>query len=156
VERKGVLGLPLIKNVKTVDPTDSSSPEVVQIECAMGAAIEVFEGATAIVVGRERFLPVKTTNDLLLLRSDSYSVNSDGTIAKAGDTAPLIDLDSRFYKKINSFDAHFPSGPPSLKQAESLTVKGDWTFGAGVRVVGAVELEDQGGAETIEDGAVLS
>jgi UTP--glucose-1-phosphate uridylyltransferase len=156
VERKGVLGLPLIKNVKTVDPTDSSSPEVVQIECAMGAAIEVFEDATAIVVGRERFLPVKTTNDLLLLRSDSYTVNSDGTIAKAVETAPLINLDSRYYKKVNSFDAHFPAGPPSLKEAESLTVHGDWTFGAGVKVVGAVELEDQGGAETIEDGAVLS
>ena len=65
-QRDGILGLPLIRNVKTVDPGDSSSPEVVQIETAMGAAIEVFEGATAIAVGRERFLPVKTTNDLLL------------------------------------------------------------------------------------------
>ena len=35
----------------------------------MGAAIEVFEGATAIGVGRDRFLPVKTTSDLLVLRS---------------------------------------------------------------------------------------
>ena len=69
-----MLGLPLIKNEKTVDPADSSSPEVIQIESAMGAAIEVFEGATAIGVGRERFLPVKTTNDLLLLRSDVYEV----------------------------------------------------------------------------------
>ena len=60
-ERNSVLGLPLIKNEKTVDPADSSSPEAVEIESAMGAAIEVFPGATAIGVGRERFLPVKTT-----------------------------------------------------------------------------------------------
>ena len=48
-----------------------------------GAAIEVFEGATAIGVPRSRFLPVKTTNDLLLLRSDSYVVGEDGTLTLA-------------------------------------------------------------------------
>src|SRR3954463_957479 len=81
-ERNSVLGLPLIKNAKSVDPADSSSPEVVPIESAMGAAIEVSPGATAIGVGRERFLPVKTTNDLLLLRSDVYEVGSDGRLLK--------------------------------------------------------------------------
>ena len=44
--RDGILGLAMIKNTKTVDPADPSSPEVVQIETAMGAAIEVFDGAT--------------------------------------------------------------------------------------------------------------
>jgi UTP--glucose-1-phosphate uridylyltransferase len=156
VERKGVLGLPLIKNVKTVDPNDSSTPEVIQVESAMGAAIEVFEGATAIVVDRERFLPVKTTNDLLLLRSDSYTVNEDGTVTKAVDTVPLIDLDSRYFKKIGSFDAHLPAGPPSLVDAESLTVKGDWTFGRDNRVEGRAKLEDDGEPHTLPDGAVIS
>ena len=51
----GILGLPLIRNVKTVDPADPASPEVIQIETAMGAAIDVFEGAGAIEVGRDRF-----------------------------------------------------------------------------------------------------
>ncbi len=76
--RGPVLGLPLIRNTKTVDPTDPRSPQVIQIETAMGAAIEVFEGSTAIEVGRDRFLPVKTTNDLLLLRSDAYELGVDG------------------------------------------------------------------------------
>eukprot|EP00978_Attheya_sp_CCMP212_P030318 scaffold111041_cov65-Attheya_sp.AAC.4 len=40
----------MIKNKKTVDPKDDSSTKVVQLETAMGAAIECFEGATAIVV----------------------------------------------------------------------------------------------------------
>ncbi|QDP98035.1 UTP--glucose-1-phosphate uridylyltransferase [Microlunatus elymi] len=154
-ERKGVLGLPLIKNVKNVDPSDSSSPEVIQVESAMGAAIEVFQGATAIVVGRERFLPVKTTNDLLLLRSDSYTVGADGKINKSVPEAPLIKLDSRYYKKIADFDARFPAGPPSLQQAKSLTVEGDWTFGSGVRVEGAVKLTDTGEPQTIADNAVI-
>src|SRR5699024_4166011 len=71
---EGVLGLPLIRNEKNVDPSDPSSPKVVQIESAMGAAVEVFPGAAAIEVDRGRFLPVKTTNDLLVLRSDAYTV----------------------------------------------------------------------------------
>ena len=154
-ERHGVLGLPMIKNVKNVDPSDASSPEVIQVESAMGAAIEVFEGATAIVVGRERFLPVKTTNDLLLLRSDSYTIGADGKINKAVDQVPLIKLDSHYYKKIADFDARFPAGPPSLRDAISLTVKGDWTFGSGVRVEGAAELADRGTPQSIPDNAVV-
>ncbi|WP_062381510.1 UTP--glucose-1-phosphate uridylyltransferase [Demequina pelophila] len=154
-ERGAVLGLPLIRNVKNVDPTDSDSPEVFQIETAMGAAIEVFEGATSIVVGRDRFLPVKTTNDLLLLRSDAYRLDEDGALRLAVDAAPLVDLDSRFYKKMASFDAHFPHGAPSLRQATSLTVKGDWTFGKDVVCVGDVVLEDTGKPEVIPDGTVL-
>src|SRR5690625_7874763 len=70
------MGLPLIRNEKNVDPSDKASPEVYQIESAMGAAIEVFDGATAIVVGRDRFLPVKATSDLLLIRSDVYALDN--------------------------------------------------------------------------------
>src|SRR5918911_1751593 len=44
-ERDGVLGLPLIRNEKTVDPSDKSTPAVYQLETAMGAAIGVFQGA---------------------------------------------------------------------------------------------------------------
>src|SRR3954451_1065691 len=71
-ERDGVLGLPMIRNEKTVDPSDKSSPAVYQLETAMGAAIQVFEGARALSVPRTRFAPVKTTDDLLALRSDAY------------------------------------------------------------------------------------
>ena len=155
VDRGSVLGLPLIRNTKTVDPTDPTSPAVVQIETAMGAAIEVFEGAQAIVVGRDRFLPVKTTDDLLVLRSDVFARASDGTLRVAGPTTPLVHLDPRHYRTIADFDARFPFGPPSLRQATSLTVRGDWTFGADVVVVGDVELRDTGAAEQIPTGSRL-
>ncbi|MGB4271293.1 MAG: UTP--glucose-1-phosphate uridylyltransferase, partial [Propionicimonas sp.] len=82
-ERGGVLGLPLIRNEKTVDPADPTSTPVLQLESAMGAAIEVFAGARAIAVGRDRFLPVKTTNELLLLRSDVFSLGEDGRLVAA-------------------------------------------------------------------------
>ncbi len=154
-ERKAVLGLPLIKNVKNVDPSDPSSPEVVQVESAMGAAIEVFPGATAIGVGRERFLPVKTTNDLALLRSDVYDVTDAGRLERVVDPAPLVDLDPDHYKTISAFDARFAEGVPSLRDARSLTVRGDWTFEGDVRVTGAATLEDEGSPNTVRRGTVL-
>lgn len=155
-ERGAVLGLPLIRNTKTVDPTDKESPEVFQIETAMGAAIEVFAGATAIVVGRDRFLPVKTTNDLLLLRSDAYELAEDGALRLAVDKAPLVDLDPDYFKTMDDFDARFPHGAPSLRGARSLTVKGDWTFGKDVVVRGTVVLEDDNGEpNSVPDGTVL-
>ncbi|WP_369372804.1 UTP--glucose-1-phosphate uridylyltransferase [Promicromonospora sp. Populi] len=148
----GVLELPLIRNDKTVDPADSSSPKVVQIESAMGAAVAVFEGATAIEVERSRFLPVKTTNDLLVLRSDVYALTPD-YLLEAQAPAPLVDLDKQFYKLIDGFTERFAAGAPSLRDADSLTVHGDWTFGAGVRAEGKAELAGEGG--TVPDGATV-
>ena len=152
-ERDGVLGLPLIRNVKTVDPTDPSSPKVVQIESAMGAAVEVFEGAVALEVGRSRFRPVKTTDDLLVVRSDVYELSSDGVVQSEADP-PLVRLDPRHFKTIADFEARFPEAP-SLREANSLTVEGDWSFGSGVVVAGDVRLDDEGEARHIPDGTRL-
>jgi UTP--glucose-1-phosphate uridylyltransferase len=159
-ERDGVLGLPMIVNRKTVDPGDAGSPPVIQLETAMGAAIDVFEDARAIRVGRERFAPVKTTDDLLALRSDAYELTPDGRIvlaeARAGEGAPLVALDPEFFKLVRDFDTRFPAGPPSLVDARRLTVRGDVAFGAGVVVRGEVTVEHRGdGPRRIEDGTVL-
>jgi UTP--glucose-1-phosphate uridylyltransferase len=151
--RHGILGLPLIRNVKNVDPSDSSTPEVIQIETAMGAAIELFEGARTIEVGRDRFVPVKTTNDLLVLRSDVYDVGGDFVLDPASDI-PFVELDPSFYKLVPEFERRFPDGAPSLRNASSLTVNGDWTFGAKVKVVGDVTLETDA-AERVATGSVL-
>jgi UTP--glucose-1-phosphate uridylyltransferase len=154
-ERDGVLGLPMIVNRKTVDPSDSSSPEVIQIETAMGAAIGVFEGARAVRVPRTRFAPVKTTNDLLVLRSDAYVLHDDYRVLPA-DGLPVVDLDSAHYKLLRDFDARFPAGPPSLAECRRLTVDGDVVFGRDVVVRGSVEVHQDGEEpRRIEDGAVL-
>ena len=153
--RDGILGLPLIRNVKNVDPGDPSSPEVVQIETAMGAAIEIFEGAQLIEVTRERFVPVKTTNDLLVLRSDVYDIGQDFVLDQAADTVPYVELDTSHYKVVGEFDKRFPQGAPSLRKATSFKVDGDWTFGPGVEVVGDVELEARS-AQRVPEAAVLN
>ena len=153
--RNGILGLSMIRNAKHVDPADPVSPEVIQIETAMGAAIEVFDGATTIEVGRDRFVPVKTTNDLLVLRSDCYRLRDDYVLELTAPAVPFVDLDARYYKLVGDFDARFPSGVPSLREATSFVVSGDWTFGADVTVRGAASLDDPGAPGRVEPGSVL-
>src|SRR4051812_24027222 len=154
-ERQGVLGLPLIVNKKTVDPGEPSSPEVFQLETAMGAAVGVFEGARPLRVPRSRFSPVKSTEDLLALRSDAYVLTEDSTVAldpRREQRPPVIDLDDDHYKRLRDFEARFPHGAPSLVECERLSVEGDVTFGRDVVVRGAVTVE---GPREIADGEVL-
>ena len=84
-----------------------------------------------------------------------YEVGSDGLLTRVADPAPLIDLDTKFYKTIGKFSDRFPAGAPSLKDASGLTVKGDWTFESGVVVKGAGALTDSGEAGTVTSGTVL-
>lgn len=139
----GALPLPMIRNSKTVDPREKSSPAVVQLETAMGAAIECFEGATAIEVPRSRFAPVKTTADLLALRSDAYDVLENGRVRLAESrrgVPPLITL-SNDYKLVDSLET---LGVPSLIDCVSLTVKGPVHFESGVVLRGNVSIENTG------------
>lgn len=154
-QRDGVLGLPLIRNAKTVNPADSTTTPVVQIECAMGAAIEAFEGASAIEVPRSRFLPVKTTNDLMVLRSDAYEIDVAGQLNATVDQVCVAELDPKYYKTIHQFEQRVSQGAPSLRQAQRLVVHGDWTFGADVVVKGEVTLADAGVASRVPDGTLL-
>jgi UTP--glucose-1-phosphate uridylyltransferase len=156
-KRGGVMGLPLIVNRKTVDPRDSASTPVLQLESAMGAAIGTFPGARLLCVPRTRFVPVKTTDDLLVLRSDVYMVNDELAVEPVPERAgklPFVELDKRYYKILDQFEARFPAGPPSLRKAQRLVVHGDVTFGAEVVVRGEVELSAEEPLE-LEAGTVL-
>ena len=156
-DRGGILPLPLIVNRKTVDPRDGDSPAVIQLESAMGAAIESFEGASLLLVPRTRFAPVKTTDDLLVLRSDVYTISDEMVVAPLPERAsnlPYVELDKAYYKLIDDFERRFPAGPPSLRLAERLVVSGDVTFGADVIVLGAVSVSvDQ--PTTLDAGTTL-
>jgi UTP--glucose-1-phosphate uridylyltransferase len=135
------IGLPVIVNRKTVDPSDSSSTDVIQIETAMGGAVGRIEGARAIHVRRTRFRPVKTTNELLLVRSDIFELDDQSAVVSViSHPDPFIDLDKP-YKLVPGFEQRFAQGVPSLRQASSLRVHGDVTFGADVVCIGDVTLE---------------
>jgi UTP--glucose-1-phosphate uridylyltransferase len=147
----GTIDLPLIVNRKRID----GGPEVVQLESAMGAAIGAFDGARAISVPRARFAPVKTTDDLLVLRSDVYRLTADARVERTA-AEPYVELDPAHFGTLTDLDARFPAGPPSLRGCERLVVRGDVTFGAGVVCRGSVELEAPGGEPLrVPDGTVL-
>lgn len=153
----GVLELPLIVNRKTVDPRDEDSTPVLQLESAMGAAIGTFPGARLLCVPRSRFVPVKATDDLLVLRSDTYTVTDDMRVEPLPELdgkLPYVELDKRYYKFLDQFEARFPDGAPSLREAERLVVHGDVTFGDRVVVRGAVELSAEEPMR-IEPGTIL-
>lgn len=152
----GVLPLATIVNRKHLDPRDPDSPPVFQLETAMGSAISLFDGAAAVRVPRSRFSPVKTTDDLLGVRSDAYELTEDGRVALAvGRSAPpTVALDARYYRLIDEFEARFPAGPPSLAACDELAVAGDVTFGRDVVARGRVQVRAAEPA-TVADGTVL-
>jgi UTP--glucose-1-phosphate uridylyltransferase len=144
----GLPQLPLIVNRKPVDPTRADSPAVVQLEAAMGAAISSFANADALVVPRFRFAPVKTTNDLLAIRSDLYTLGEEHQVAlhhQRFTPPPDILLDPRYYRNIADFELRFARGAPSLLQCDALKIDGDIHFGANVRIEGAVHLRNPTG-----------
>jgi UTP--glucose-1-phosphate uridylyltransferase len=158
----GVVSLPVIRNAKTVDPTDPSSPAVFQLETAIGAAIELFDRASAVRVGRDRFVPVKTTDDLLALRSDCFELDPDDarisvSSRRRSPSPPYVALDPAHYRLLGDFESRFPAGAPSLAECDRLVVRGDVVFGAGVAVCGSAEIDNSGasGPLRIADGAVL-
>ncbi|MFZ1285937.1 MAG: UTP--glucose-1-phosphate uridylyltransferase [Candidatus Phosphoribacter sp.] len=144
-DRDGLLGLPIIVNHKTVDPTDRASTQVIQVECAMGTAIEAIDGSRAMLVPRSRFRPVKTTNELTLVRSDLFRFDSDWQILATTDRPePLVDLGPQF-SLVPDYERRFPAGVPSLRECTSLRVSGDVVFGGGVIARGDVLVQGPDG-----------
>jgi UTP--glucose-1-phosphate uridylyltransferase len=114
----------------------------------MGAAIECFEGAAAIQVPRNRFAPVKSTADLLSVRSDAYELDREFRLELIPDrsgTPPNVKLEDR-YKLVDQFEELvFFEGVPSLARCRSLTVEGNLKFERGVVIVGDVKFLNSGG-----------
>jgi UTP--glucose-1-phosphate uridylyltransferase len=138
----GFVPLPMIRNRKNIDPRDKTSPKVYQIETAMGAAIECFDGAAAIEVPRSRFAPVKTTEDLLAVRSDAYELDSGWRLSVRPERQghpPVIRL-SEEYKLVDRLEKLIEEGVPSLLQCRSLKIQGAWKFRPGVELVGDVSF----------------
>lgn len=140
-QHDGVVPLPVIRNAKTADPRDPQSSPVYQLETAMGAAIQCFPGAQAVNVPRTRFFPVKTTSDMLLLRSDAVEIDNTGRMQLAPEchgTAPVICLNHPSFKMVDALDA---LGVPSLKHVRHLTIDVPWRFEPDTILRGDVHIQ---------------
>jgi UTP--glucose-1-phosphate uridylyltransferase len=155
-----ILRLPLICNPKHVDPRDADSTPVYQLESAMGAAISVFEGAQALRVPRRRFIPVKTTNDLFVIRSDAYTLSENYQLVPSrsgGEQLPRVNLDPRYYQSMDAYEQRLPFGVPSLSRCRSLVIQGDVKFGQNITLEGDVTITNQTGKQVmLDDAAVLT
>ncbi|XP_073195627.1 UTP--glucose-1-phosphate uridylyltransferase isoform X3 [Lepidochelys kempii] len=140
-------------DVKTLD----GGLNVIQLETAVGAAVKSFENSLGINVPRSRFLPVKTTSDLLLVMSNLYSLNAGSlTMSEKREfpTVPLVKLGSSF-TKVQDYLTRFESIPDML-ELDHLTVSGDVTFGKNVALKGTVIIiANHGDRIDIPPGAVL-
>ncbi len=134
------LELALITNRKRISPKDPGSPEIIQLETAMGSAVALFAGAQILEVTRARFVPVKSNADLLLLRSDVFEFDEDNRLVQSVEQRPTVSLDERYFKRYHDFEARVPE-VPSLREATSLTVRGDVAIPAGYVAEGDAVLE---------------
>jgi phosphoglucomutase len=122
----GFIPLPTIYNSKTVDPQIDTSHKVFQLETAMGAAIECFQGAAAVQVPRSRFAPVKKCSDLFLLRSDAYVINADSVLTlnpSCHGNIPVVEMDA--VKFVQHLEECTRGGYPSLIHCQKLKVVGE-------------------------------
>jgi len=152
------LEMEIIPNAKTIpaDKKGESDISIVQLETAVGAAIRHFKNAHGVNVPRKRFLPVKTCSDLLLVKSDLYSLkhgqlNIDQ--ARFGP-APLIKLGTDF-KKVSDFQKRIPS-IPKIIELDHLTITGAVNLGRGVTLKGTVIIvATEGSTIDIPPGSIL-
>lgn len=152
------LELEIIPNNKTIpaDKKGESDISIVQLETAVGAAIRHFKGAHGINVPRRRFLPVKTCSDLMLVKSDLYSLKH-GQLVLDGDRfgpIPLIKLGNDF-KKVSDFQKRIPSIPRIL-ELDHLTITGAVNLGRGVVMKGTVIIvATEGSTIDVPPGSIL-
>ena len=159
IQKQGALHLPLIMNPKTVDPRNANSPQVYQIETAMGSAISLFKNAAVTRISDQRFYPVKKCNDLLAIQSDCYHITPDFNVVK--NPARTLDriqisLDPAFFGTIDMYNERFKQGVPSLVNCESLDIQGDVFFEDNVVIKGRVIIRNNSDAPmVIKQGSVI-
>ncbi|ERS98437.1 hypothetical protein HMPREF1624_05221 [Sporothrix schenckii ATCC 58251] len=152
------LAMEIIPNGKTIpgDKKGESDISIIQLETAVGAAIRHFHNAHGVNVPRRRFLPVKTCSDLMLVKSDLYTVKHGQlqmSSNRFGD-APLIKLGSDF-KKVSDFSKHIPS-IPKIIELDHLTITGAVNLGRGVTLKGTVIIvATEGSTIDIPPGSIL-
>lgn len=131
---------------------------MIQLETAVGAGVKCFENSIGVNVPRARFLPVKKTQDLLLVMSNLYDLKS-GSLTMSSlrnfKTTPLIKLGDKHFAKVHEFLKRFDAIPGML-ELDHLTVSGDVTFGSNIILKGTVIIiANHGDRIDIPSGAIL-
>jgi UTP--glucose-1-phosphate uridylyltransferase len=144
--------LDLIVNQKQLD-----NVPVIQLETAMGSAINCFEHSKAVIVNRNRFLPVKTTNDLLLVQSNLFKLDKGNIFRNPDrhfDQLPIIKL-GRQFKTVEQYQKRFASIPDMI-DLHSLTILGDVYLEKNITLAGNVIINCESKELHIPERSYLS
>ena len=152
------LSMEIIPNGKSIpaDQKGEADVSIVQLETAVGAAIRHFANAHGVNVPRRRFLPVKTCSDLMLVKSDLYTLRHGQLVMDPNrfGPAPLIKLGNDF-KKVSAFQSRIPSIPKIL-ELDHLTITGAVNLGRGVVCKGTVIIvATEGQTIDVPPGSIL-
>lgn len=137
------LDLSLIVNTKVIE-----GKSIIQIETAMGSAINNFKNVKAIIIPRDRFSPVKKCEDYLVRKSNTYTLNEDFSLTIHPERKSLkldelvVQLDERYYKNISDFHEYFLVYPDLLK-CKSLKIIGPVVFDVPISLVGDVVIVNE-------------
>ncbi|MCF8720766.1 UTP--glucose-1-phosphate uridylyltransferase [Nitrospina gracilis] len=148
---RGPMDLNLIVNEKSVD-----GRAVIQLETAIGAALEHFEQAVGLVVNRDRFLPVKKTSDLLVIQSDLFV--QEGAHLRRNPARAQANLPSVVWQgPLENFEEYSRrvSQAPSLVDLESLEAEGNVWFRGVATLKGRVRLISHGKPLAVPGGVVI-
>jgi len=145
------LHLDVIVNQKTVDRLP-----VIQLETALGSGINNFKGSLAVQVPRIRFVPIKKTDDLLLVQSNLF-IFQDGILMKNPERQfeglPLIKLGENF-QSVEEYQQRIQSIPDIL-ELDLLTVVGNVYFGDNMTLRGNVILVCENGELHLPDQSLI-
>lgn len=133
--------------------------DVVQLEMPISAIQGCYQEETlALAVPRKRWRVVKTTADLLMVRSPGLLKLHKGRLV-VGPERRIHDLPSikwgSSFRSIKDLEMRIPF-PPNLLELIHLTVEGDVRFGRNITLIGTVILiATPGETLRIPDGAIL-
>jgi len=147
--------------LKTIDiiqnPKAVKGVRYIQLETAAGAAIQFFEKAIGVNVPRSRFLPVKSTSDLLAVQSDLYKLDHGTLIMnpeRVFPSVPVVKLGDK-YKYVSDYQKRL-GGKINILELDHLTISGDVYLGPNVTLKGTVIIvANEGERIDIPPGAVL-
>eukprot|EP00750_Incisomonas_marina_P020878 INCI4106.2.p1 GENE.INCI4106.2~~INCI4106.2.p1 ORF type:complete len:386 (-),score=70.25 INCI4106.2:1656-2813(-) len=132
--------------------------ECIQLITKAGSAISAFKDPIVIESPRLRFVPVKTTSDLLIAQSNVYVIKH-GSVRHHPEREtgpPLVKLGPQF-SSMENFNRRFRGTTPDMMLLDHLTVSGDVYFGRNVKLQGTVIIVANDGSRIdIPDGSILN
>lgn len=147
------LKLDIIQNRKVVD-----GQTVIQLETAVGSAIQYFKNPIGLKVSRERFSPVKSCSDLFLVESNLYKTDK-GTLVRnekrliSGN--PTVKFIGRNFNNFEKYKKTFLD-IPDIIDLDFLVLSGTISFGRKIVLKGTVVIiAPEGSKIDIPDGTIL-